>query len=577
MAEAREAAIREAEQYGKELEKQEKAAARNVSPYWVMLGTQKKKSDPERTSTLKSPHPLVPSSYQPEPGSSKRERRNLGATSHNPTTSTSSHLTTSGKKRKSVGKETNGRDEPDRSEEAHISKRLRAMSNSNVNSINSNASPKRYSATESWKKHTETEKMKSESRRLSSSVGIDTTKTVYFKMIAMGMDPNTPVVPLTRRDIAEAQRAAALAVAQEPNENADGNTHSIDQSRTSNPVNDQQNDNHALQSMDRNAMMTMNHQQSIEGSMGPPQTPMKHPLLINDLSRASYSPEEQSLFDQAAKIKADLDDGSEWYRQELEKARRSTSSRSSPHPNLSTTSSLRQSYLNHSSPSKLRKGIIISPAHSIHNNDNNNITTSAAQTNPLVSSSSDPKSPSYWRSRISKIYKPDAQAEEAKRQKYGVLPHETAAQRKLREFDPNTPSRTQIRQEKNGGKDAWLTNSMYGQRKAAQTNKKGKGKAKAQEWGDMDYVDEEMDDGEEEEEEEDEALEEDALMTDGLEEEEEEGEGGEDEGDYYEDGSEYGNGISFTNLGHNGFAGSSSQYLGFGGGTGASADDAIEL
>ena len=540
LAKARKAAIKEAEGQ----ERQERAAVRKVSPHWVMLGTEKGKARTGSSPTSQSTQQLVPSSDQPERGSSRQKRPNLESNPSHLTTFTSSHPTSSGRKRKQAHEETGEPDELDSLEKAHSPKRIRAMSSSSFNSVDSKQAAKRRSATESRKKPVETEESISEARRSSTLIGIDTTKSVYFKMIAMGMDPNTPIVPLTRKDIAEAQRTAALAATPEPDDNINGNTHLTGQFSTSNLSIDHQSSHHALQSTGENAMKTVNHQRAIENSMGPPQTPIKYPLSTNGLSRASYSPEEQALFEQVTKIKAELDAGSEWYREELEKARCSTSSRSSPRPDQSTNI-VRQSRLHHYTPSKLRKGIT-SSAQFTHTT-----TTNGVQTDPPTS---DPKSPSYWRSRISKIYKPDDKADEAKRQKYGVLPKETAAQKRLREFDRNSPSRTQIRQAKSGGKDAWFEKSAYGQQKAAQA--KGKGKGKAHDWGDMDYVDADMSDEED-------ILGEDAQMTDASEEAGEEW-----------DGLEDGNGVGYAIVGQNGFAGAS---LGSGGGTGASADDAIEL
>ena len=522
----KEAAVKEAEER-EEREEQERVPVRKVTPGWMMLGTEKRRTQKGSSPTSQSTQQVVPSSDHPKRGSSKQKHSNRGSDPHHPTTSTSSHPTSSGKKRKSVDEESGEPGESDRLGRDHSPKRLRTMSNSSFNSVNSISNSR-------------------------SLVGIDTTRSVYFKMIAMGMDPNTPIVPLTRRDVAEAQRTAAFAATQKRDGNIGGNTHLASQSAILNQSANHQSFDHALQPTEENTIAAVNYQQSIENSMGPPQTPMKYPATANGLPRTSYSPEEQALFEQAAKIKAELDSGSEWYREELEKARRSTSSRSSPQPNQ-PNNILRQSRLHHYTSSKLRKGII-SPTHSTHH------TINGVQTVPAAS---DPKSPSYWRSRISKIYKPDDKADEAKRQKYGVLPKETAAQKRLREFSMNSPSRTQIRQAKNGGQDAWLKKSVYGQKQAAQAQGKGKGKGKAQDWGDMDYVDAEMSD-------EDDILEGNTQMTDALEEE------GEEDGEDW-DGMEDKNGVEYAPLGLNGFSAASSQNLGFAGGTGASADDAIEL
>ena len=571
LAEARKAAAEEAEREAAEKENQ------NGS----MQEAQKRQPRPKSTNVLKPPSQVFSSPTKTERVLSNSKRTIHPSNTYVPRSPTSSNPTSSGKKRKQV------RDEAGYPDEDHVPKRVRTMLNSSLRSLNSSQNSQRDLAAGSWKKHAEMENRMLEAQRFGPVVKTDTTRSTYFKMIAMGLDPNTPIVPLTKKDIAEAERKAASEAMPEPNRALDDGNESTGQTFTQGLAHTPKSDKHVLQPIIEATTTAINRQPTIENTMGPPQTPMRHTATINGPSKARCSPEDQALYDQVAEIKAQLDSGAEWYREEIERIRRSTSSRSSPaHPLQGSSSKRNRPY--HISPSSQRStasahsGIIRGSPPAAAANPSPNLNTPHIQTNGVKNdtATSDRNSPTYWRQRIAKIYNPDAKADEAKRSRFGVLANETPAQKRLREFNANTPSRTQVRLASSGGKDGWLAKSAYGQQKAAQAKKKGKGKGRAQDWGDLDYVDAEMSD--------DERLDEEgnAEMTEPKEEEEEEGEGEEeeewdgqddDEDAYDDDGIGFAaNGFSGSAQG-NGMGGRGGMGGGGGGGTGASADDAIEL
>ena len=556
----REARMKRLAEVWKEAAKEAKMeAAKKATQNRSKHETQKKRQARSESSTISKPP------QQRRPSISNSVQMQSSSFQNIPMNSLSSNSASSERKRKQVQNETHY------PEEGHPSKRVHTTSSSSFHSTTSSHASQRNSDAESWRKHTEMEKSILEAPSFGPVAKTNTTRSTYFKMIAMGLDPNTPIVPLTKKDIAEAERKAALEATPESEHTFNDYTKAIGQPSTLRPAFAHITSNHILQSSTENAMAPVNRQSSIESIMGPPQTPMKNHVSINGLSKTSYSPEEQALFDQAAEVKAQLDSGKEWYREELERIRRSTSSRSSSahrqqgspinrgrHHKHSSSQLSTASIHNGVTGASLRLGTH-SPGlkTSIHDNG---LKTDAATTNP--------KSPTYWRSRISKIYKPDGKAaNEVKRPKQlGVAAKETDAQRRLRKFKADTPSRTQIRLAQSGGKNAWLKKSIYGQQqKAAKAKGKGKGKA---DWGDMDYVDNGMADEEQEQER---LGEEDATMTD------ESGEGSEEE-DWDGEEEEGEGGIGFATTGRNGSSGSSYDAgMGGGGGTGASADDAIEL